>query len=301
MRLRTLPLSLSGILMGTALANFLGYYNVVIFILAILTTISFQVLSNFANDLGDTLKGTDNDNRVGPQRTVQTGLITIPQMKKALLFNIIISLILSVCLILESSKGMNLNLILTFLLFAILSILSAIGYTMGKKAYGYYGLGDLMVFVFFGVVSVFGSFTLFSKFLDIGCFLPAMTIGLLSVAVLNLNNLRDVQNDSDSGKKTLVVRIGVKNAKRYHIVLILLSFIAHVSYVIRIISIGCFHGLDLFFILVSLLPFLFLFSHLYRVHKNQDSKKLDPELKIVAFSTFVCSMFTLFGTIFMNY
>ena len=196
---------------------------------------------------------------------------------------------------------MNWSLILTFFLFAFLSIFAAIGYTIGKNAYGYYGLGDLMVFVFFGLVSVFGSFALFSKYLFIGCIFPSITIGFLSVAVLNLNNLRDYNNDKQVGKKTLVVRIGRELAKKYQISLIVLAFIAHVFFIINSFSFNLCTTIYSCFLILSVLPFLVLFVHLYRVYNNKDLKKIDSELKVVALSTFVCSILTLIGTFFLNF
>ena len=301
MRLRTLPLSLSGIFMGVAMAILYGFWDFGIFFFSISTTISFQILSNFANDLGDTLKGADNDQRIGPKRTVQSGLISKKQMKIALITMVLISLLSSLFLILVASIGMNWSLIVTFILFALLSILAAIGYTIGKNAYGYYGLGDLMVFIFFGLVSVFGSFALFSKYLFIGCIFPSITIGFLSVAVLNLNNLRDYNNDKKVGKKTLVVRIGTELAKKYQILLIFLAFIAHVFFILSSFTFNLLTTFNGCFLLLSVLPFLVLFVHLYRIYKNNDLEKIDTELKVVALSTFVCSILTLTGAFFLNF
>jgi len=301
MRLRTLPLSLSGIFMGVAMAISYGFWDFWIFFFAICTTVSFQILSNFANDLGDTLKGADNDQRIGPKRAVQSGLISKKQMKIALIAMVLISLSSSGILILLASKGMNWSLILTFFLFALLSVLAAIGYTIGKNAYGYYGLGDLMVFIFFGFVAVFGSFALFSKYLFFDCIYPSITIGFLSVAVLNLNNLRDYNNDKQVGKKTLVVRIGTELAKKYQILLIFLAFIAHVFFLITSFSFNLYTTVEGCFLLLSVFPFLLLFVHLHRIYKNKDLKKLDAELKVVALSTFVCSILTLLGAFFLNF
>ena len=280
-RLRTLPLSVSGIIMGSFIAKSKGFFwDSSIFIFALLTTILFQIVSNLANDLGDSLKGTDNENRVGPARTVQKGDITPSQMKKAVLFFSVLSLIAAGYLISISAPKMSVQTIYIYIILAFASVIAAITYTVGKKAYGYYGLGDLFVFVFFGLVSVMGSYTLFSKVFDWSTVFPAVTIGLLSVAVLNLNNMRDQVNDKLSNKNTIVVTLGFNRAKFYHVGLIICSLISMLIY-FKLELIG----------LIYAIPFVILFIHLKKVVQVLDPKEFDPELKKVALSTFFLSVF----------
>ena len=187
-RLRTLPLSVSGIIVGSAYAYYQGFSDFRIVILALLTTLGLQVLSNYANDYGDGVKGTDA-NRIGEKRLVAAGIISAKQMKRAVLITANITFILALGLIYIAFGKENFVLSLIFILLGISSIGAAIKYTVGKGAYGYSGFGDLFVFIFFGLVSVIGSNFLFTKMIDWKLFLPAITIGLLSVAVLNLNNI----------------------------------------------------------------------------------------------------------------
>ncbi len=279
-RLRTLPLSVSGIIMGSFIAKSKGYWNLSIFIFAILTTVLFQIVSNLANDLGDSLKGTDNENRVGPARTVQKGEISVNQMKTAVFMFSLFSLISAAYLIFISSKGMTLETIYIYVGLAIASVLAAVTYTIGKRAYGYFGFGDIFVFLFFGLVSVMGSFTLYSKSFDWDTIFPAITIGLLSTAVLNLNNMRDQVNDKISNKNTLVVKLGFNRAKFYHVGLIMIaltSFLAYFRFELK--------GL------IFAIPFILLLMHLKKVVQVLDPKDFDPELKKVALSTFFLSVF----------
>ncbi|MBI2258201.1 MAG: 1,4-dihydroxy-2-naphthoate octaprenyltransferase [Flavobacteriia bacterium] len=276
-RLRTLPLSLSGIILGSALVLNTEHWNLSIFILSLSTTLCFQILSNLANDLGDHLKGTDNENRVGPQRAVQSGKISVKQMKTAVFIFILLSVISSLSLIYLSLFNANLTIQIIYIFLAVFAILAALFYTLGKKAYGYFGFGDVFVFVFFGLISVLGVFTLYTHFFMYQNLFPAITIGLLSVAVLNLNNMRDIQNDKLSNKKTLVVQIGLKNAKKYHFFLILTSFFSLLLYFL------IFKSLVYLFVLI---PFLRLFIHLKFVWKNKNEKEMDSQLKVVALNTF---------------
>ncbi len=199
MRLRTLPLSVSGIILGSCFAYYNGHFNTLVFVLAILTTISLQVLSNLANDYGDGVRGTDNEERVGPQRAIQSGDITPDEMMDAIKFNIIIVIVLLwhlfgrllVLLIFYSS---------IFLVLGGFSVYAALNYTMGDSPYGYRALGDVFVFIFFGLVSTIGSYLLYTHTIDHVVILPAISLGLLSVGVLNLNNMRDIESDTKAGK-----------------------------------------------------------------------------------------------------
>lgn len=288
-RLRTLPLSISGIIVGSGVAAFKGFFEIKIFILAILTTIGFQVISNFANDYGDGVKGTDNEDRVGPKRALQSGLITAPEMKKAIITTTIFTLITACLLIYFSFGKTNFGYSLFFFILGLGAITAAIYYTVGKSAYGYHGLGDLFVFIFFGIVSVVGSYFLYAKELDWTLFLPAASIGMLSVGVLNLNNMRDRESDEKVGKNTFVVKIGNKPARYYHYFLLITAFIFSLIYgVLR------FEYALNFIFLFAFIPVLF---HLIRVYKNKDPKKLDPELKKLALSTFLYAILFAIGQI----
>ncbi len=284
-RLRTLPLSLSGIILGSFLAYSNGFFDITIFFLAILTTIGFQVISNFANDYGDGVKGTDNEERVGPKRALQSGEISPPQMLKAIQITGFITLLISLLLIYFSFGKDNILYSILFIVLGLASIVAAVKYTVGKNAYGYRGLGDIFVFVFFGILSVCGTYFLYAHTIDFAIFLPAFSIGLLSVGVLNLNNMRDRESDMNSGKITLVVKMGDKFAKFYHYYLLISSFIFAVVYIlIRYSSLWQF---------LFLFSFVLIFRHLLLVYKNKDAKKLDPELKKLALSTLLFSL--LFG------
>lgn len=219
-RLRTLPLALSSIAMGAFLAAFFNGFKWDVSLLAALTTVFLQVLSNLANDYGDAQKGTDNQHRVGPERAVQSGKISVIQMRRAIIFFSGLSLISGIVLISHGIKGLDARIGLLFLALGISAIAAAILYTVGKKAYGYSGLGDLFVFIFFGLLAVIGTFFLNAQFLRWDVWLPAASLGFLSTGVLNLNNLRDIDNDRNSGKNTIAVKLGVKNAKNYHFLLI---------------------------------------------------------------------------------
>jgi 1,4-dihydroxy-2-naphthoate octaprenyltransferase len=279
-RLRTLPLSLSGIIFGSFLAKEHGFWNVSIFVFALLTTLFFQILSNLANDLGDSQKGTDNEHRIGPMRAVQSGEISQKQMKIAVFIFSVLSLISASYLIKISASGMNKEMITIYGVLAILSVVSAITYTVGKKAYGYNGFGDVFVFIFFGLVSVLGSYTLFTKQFNWEIIFPAITIGMLSTAVLNLNNMRDRVNDTAANKVTLVVKMGKEKAKKYHFSLILMAL---VTLIITISHLGLLQY-------IFLLPVGFLSAHLRKVLTTQEEKDFDPELKKVALTTFGISI-----------
>ena len=284
-RLRTLPLSVSGIIIGSFIAASQGFFDWLICLLALLTTIGFQIISNFANDYGDGVKGTDNDDRVGPKRAIQSGAISPKQMLKAIILSSALTLIIAILLIYKAfGKNDFINLTVFFLL-GILSIAAAIKYTVGNKAYGYSGFGDLFVFLFFGLLSVCGSYYLYTKQLDFSIFLPAFSVGFLSIGVLNLNNMRDRNSDIKSGKRTLVVKIGRETAKYYHYLLLVLSFLFAISY-----SLINYQSLFQFLFLIAYIPII---RHFIVVYNSKKPELLDPELKKLAISTFLFSI--LFG------
>lgn len=290
-RLRTLPLSLSGILMGTFLALRQGKFDWKIFLLSCLTTILYQVLSNFANDYGDGIKGTD-DNRIGPKRVLQAGLISSLQLKYGLIITGVLSFLITILLLYVSFIPQYLNYFFIFIGLGIASILAALFYTLGKKPYGYYGFGDIFVFIFFGIVGVFGSYFLYTKSLDWYVLLPASAVGFFSVSVLNLNNMRDVENDKASNKNTLVVKIGLKYAKIYQVVLLNLPFFLCLVYVMTKCKPNTFY--QLFFLLLIL-----IFAPIRRkILYITNPKDFDPFLKQVSLLTLV---FVLLFGIGINY
>ena len=284
-RLRTLPLSLSGIIVGSFLGYAQGYFDWKICLLALVTTIGFQVLSNFANDYGDGVKGTDNSDRKGPQRALQSGVITPKEMLNAIKITGVITFIVAVVLLYFAFGKDNFYYFLLFLLLGLASIAAAIKYTMGKKAYGYSGFGDVFVFLFFGLLSVVGSYFLYAKQMQWSIFLPAISVGLLSVGVLNLNNLRDRISDTMASKRTLVVKMGEKLAKYYHYSLLIVAFLTALLY-----SILHYKSPMQFIFLIAFIPIV---KHLLTVYHNKDATQLDPELKKLALSTFLFSI--LFG------
>lgn len=306
-RLRTLPLSVSGIIVGSiyALSNPTATeltpsdnFDWNIFGFAILTTLGLQILSNFANDYGDGVKGTDNEDRVGPKRAIQSGVITPAAMKKAIILTSILTLCSAMALIYFAFADTNLLYSLFYLILGILAIFSAIRYTVGNTAYGYRGFGDLFVFIFFGLVSTLGVNFLYSKEIDAILLLPAIAIGLLSVGVLNLNNMRDEASDKKVGKNTIVVKIGGQKAKKYHYFLILSAMVLVVLF-----SVLSDYRIDQYLYVIAFVP---LVKHLITVYKNQDPRALDPELKKLALSTFflcillsVC-MVSLVADLFVN-
>ena len=281
-RIRTLPLSVSGILIGSSYAYFSEKFTFSVFFIAILTTISYQLLSNFANDYGDGVKGTD-DNRIGPKRTVQSGLISRVLMKKGVIVLSLISSFLTLTLIILAF-GLNSFYVLIFAALGGLAIFSAIKYTVGKFAYGYFGLGDLFVFIFFGLISVLGSNFLFDSVLEFKLLSPSIVLGLLSVGVLNLNNMRDIQNDAECGKKTLAVVLGTQKAKLYHLFItsFALLLICYFQYELNISS----NFLN-FFLIINSLGLVF---HIVKIHKVSSPKEYDKYLKVLALHAFLFSV-----------
>lgn len=289
-RVRTLPLSVSGIIVGSFYAMSQAMFNWNIVLYALLTTLGLQILSNFANDYGDGVKGTDNEDRVGPKRAIQKGVITPFEMKNAIILMSVVTLIFAVLLIYYAFKESYLLYSFIFLVLGILAIASAIRYTVGKGAYGYRGYGDVFVFIFFGLVSTFGVYFMFSKAIDWLLLLPATAIGFLSVGVLNLNNMRDEESDRKAGKNTIVVQKGGAWAKQYHYFLIISAMVLVLLFAV----LNSFH-FDQYLFLAAYFP---LASHLLTVRRNRNPKLLDPELKKLALSTFFLSILLALGLIY---
>lgn len=284
-RPRTLPLSVSGIIVGSAIAFAEGFFNPYILILSLITTIGLQILSNFANDYGDGVKGTDNADRVGPIRALQSGIISAKEMLSAMIVTTIFTLIVAITLIYISFGSEQILFSLLFFVLGLFAVAAAIKYTVGNSAYGYHGYGDLFVFIFFGLVSVIGSYFLYTKKLEWDVILPAISVGLLSVGVLNLNNMRDFQSDAKSNKNTMVVKLGITKAKRYHSLILTVALIAAMLFLL----LNYQQWTNTIFI-ISFIPIIL---HLKRVRSNRQEQLLDPELKKLSLSTFLFAVLFL--------
>lgn len=301
-RLRTLPLSMSGIIMGAFIAKWRiseegGTWDWRIFALALLVTLLYQVLSNFANDYGDGVKGTDK-NRIGEaeQRAVASGKITATQMRNAVILLSILSFVATVALLYVAFYPAYTREFWIFIGLGVASILAAIGYTVGKKPYGYLGLGDIFVFIFFGLVSVCGSYFLFTKSFSWDVLFPSIAVGMLSMAVLNLNNMRDIVNDELSGKKTFALKLGFKNAMIYEIILLQLPILLMLAFLM-------YNGFQAqgkyypFIVMILIFPFIKLRRSIMAVN---EPKLLDPFLKQVGILTFLMAVLTAFGLNYFN-
>ncbi len=281
-RLRTLPLALS----ATTLGSFLGYaegrFKWGVFIFGTLTTLFLQILSNLANDYGDAKKGTDNENRLGPLRVTQSGLVTHHQIRSVIFIFMFLSLVSGALLIWLGLRGGDLLIYSIFFLLGFSAIFASIKYTIGKRPYGYVGFGDIMVFVYFGILGVAGTYFLHTQSFHLSILLPASSVGLLSVGVLNLNNLRDHENDALNGKNTLVVRMGVPWAKVYHVILLFTAFLMGLTYTII--------HFESYYQLIFLFPIPLLISDINKVITNTVPMELNQELKKLAVATLLFSI-----------
>jgi 1,4-dihydroxy-2-naphthoate polyprenyltransferase len=282
-RLRTLPLALSSILMGAFLAGAVGTFQWSIFLLCVFTTVLLQILSNLANDYGDSIHGADHSERKGPLRAVQSGAISAQQMKSAVTLFVLLSLASGISLLLVSF-GLNWGALLFFLGLGVLSIAAAIAYTVGKKPYGYAGLGDFSVLIFFGLVGVMGSFYLFNKSITWLQTLPALSCGFFSIAVLNINNIRDIESDQMAGKFSIPVRIGRRKAIIYHWILLASGVASSIAFM----ALTYQSSFQFIFCIVII---LFLRNGL--AVSQKPSEELDPYLKQMALSTLL--FVVLFG------
>ncbi len=283
MRLRTLPLTLSSVGMASFLAAKFAAFRWDIFILCVLTTVFLQILSNFANDYGDSVNGADHKERKGPQRAVQSGLISPKAMMKGIILLSALSLFSGMLLLYIALQQSTKETILVFFGLGILSIVAAITYTAGKKPYGYAGLGDLAVIIFFGWVGVLGTFYLFTHQFNILLTLPATSCGLFATAVLNVNNIRDIESDEKAGKRSVPVRIGRKNATLYHWVLLGGGLLCAIMYVVYTFT-------DFWQFLFAVTIPLFLINAI-GIYKKQQPSELDPYLKQMALTS-LCFMIT---------
>ncbi len=285
-RPKTLPLALVSILTGSVLAYAAGQFSLTIAIMAFVTATLLQILSNLANDYGDAVKGTDNDKRIGPLRAIQSGAVSTAQMKQAIIFNIVLTIISGLILVFYSLS--SLQSILTFVGLGMLAILAAVAYTMGSKPYGYVGLGDISVFLFFGLLGVSGTYFLHTGHVDTTLLLPALGCGLLAVAVLNINNMRDIDNDRTCGKRTMAVRLGQHKAKQYHFILLGGAILAFTTYLL-------IQEKPIWISLPFLLSVYFVAHHGKAVWQAKSPAQLAPMMPVIV----KCSLITnvLFATI----
>ena len=285
-RLRTLPLAAASIIIAGGLAQQHQVFNLGIFLLSLLTALLLQILSNLANDYGDALTGAD-DQRVGPERAMQSGLISASAMKKAIV-TVTIACLLSGLLLLNLSFADDLNHWLAFLGLGALAIVAAITYTMGKLPYGYRAMGDIAVFIFFGLLGVLGCFYLQALTLPASILLPAFSVGLLSAAVLNVNNMRDVYSDKAAKKITLVVLLGRKKAFIYHLLLIVTAMLCSVIYIYHLPDSQFWQYL---FLLIASPLIKSCIEIAEAINKDeQDGTIFNEQLKNTAVSTFVFSL-----------
>jgi len=288
-RPRTLPLAVASIMLGNMLAYSQGTFDWIIAILAILTTVALQVLSNFANDFGDSMNGVDNQDRKVALRAVQTGKINREEMKKVVVFTATLSFFMGVGLLAYSLQDASWDIWMKFLGLGVACIAAAIAYTVGKRPYGYMGLGDLSVFLFFGLVGTMGSYFLQTKTLPWHIALPAAGCGLLSVAVLNLNNLRDLENDKRTGKYSIPVRIGKTLGFYYQKALLFIGILPFASYHLIAYQVGASTNSNLL-ILLGYYPIIIMLREL---NPNMTPAEIDPYLKKTALRTLL--LILLFG------
>lgn len=301
-RLRTLPLSISGIITGSFLAKWRmdergDFWNWQIFALALFVTLLYQVLSNYANDYGDGVKGTDEfRDAQAEKRAVASGHITVNNMKSAVYILSFISFLATLALLYLSFFPDYMKQFYLFIGLGIASILAAIGYTIGKKPYGYLGLGDVMVFLFFGIVSVCGSYFLFTKTWSWDVLLPATAIGMMSMAVLNLNNMRDIISDEKSGKKTLALRLGFKGAMIYEIVLLQFPILL----ILVFLMVNGFQERGNYYAFIVMILLFPLLAVRRKIMAVKEPRELDPFLKQVGILTLVMAILFAFGLNYFN-
>ncbi len=274
-RLRTLPLALANVCMGATIAAYFGSFRLDILLMTVVTALLLQVVSNFANEYGDFIHGADHDERSGPQRTVQSGAISAHSMKNAMISTGLLCIVCGSYLVSLTTLAIPLK--LTFVSLGLLAVWAAINYTAGSKPYGYSGWGDLSVFLFFGLLSVLGSYYLQAGRWTWSAVLPAISCGSFSMAVLNINNIRDIESDQKAGKRSLALKMGRKNAVIYHAILLTVGMICSITFVVLHFE----SWLQFLFLIIT--PLLWIN---YRAVKNKiEPMMLDPFLKQMALTT----------------
>lgn len=271
-RLRTLPLSSSGVVLGCGLAAAAGYFRLSVLILSLILAVLLQILSNFANDYGDAVKGSDGPGRAGPRRAVASGAISPNSMRHAVILLVFLCVLATIQL-LAVSFGTDYSKWTIFSILAIASMAAAVFYTMGRHPYGYIGLGDLFVFIFFGPVAVAGAFALYDPHFSLFPLLPACATGLFATAVLNINNIRDMENDRANGKRTLAQRLGGQRARLYHLGLIGVGVLC---WLLWLVIYGYWTALPLLFCSLPLL------RSAYVVYVSKNATVLDAQLRITS-------------------
>ena len=278
MRPRTLPLALAGIGMGSFLAAAHGAFSGLITFLAVLTATFLQILSNLANDYGDSIHGADSAERKGPSRAVQSGLISSAEMQQAMLICAILAMISGLILVWVSLGLQQLILAVVFIVLGAASVWAAINYTAGDHPYGYMGLGDLFVLLFFGLTGVLGSYYLQVGELHGTIVLPAISMGVFAVAVLNINNIRDIDSDVKAGKNSIPVRLGGEKARVYNWILLVVGVVCALLYVVLTFS-SVWQ-----FLFVLMLPLIFKIGRMVQTSPND---QLDPLLKQMVLASLV--------------
>lgn len=285
-RLRTLPLALANAVMGSLLALAQDRFRISVFVLTIITITALQILSNLANDYGDYKSGADNESRVGPTRVTVSGMIKIGEIKAMIIAFVVLSFVTGSILIFVGLNNLPWQNIALFYFLGLGAIASAIKYTIGKNPYGYKGFGDVFVFIFFGLVGVIGTYYMHTQQFDPVVVLPAISIGLFSVGVLNVNNLRDIDSDKESGKNTLAVQYGKKFTQFYHLVLLTTAICTAIVF-----TIAQKNSNWNWIYLISVPLFI---RNLTKVFNYDTPDDLNKELKNLALSTFIFAL--LFGS-----
>ena len=274
-RLRTLPLAIANVSMGAILATYFGAFDWSIYLLTIIAAILLQVLSNLANEYGDYIHGADHADRSGPSRTVQSGAISAEAMKKAMYLTAGLSITSGVILIAIASLAIPMKVV--FLALGLIAVWASINYTAGSNPYGYRGYGDVSVFLFFGLLSVIGSYYLQRVQWQWSILLPAISCGTFSMAVLNVNNIRDLKSDGIAGKNSLALKMGREMAVKYHALLLIIGILTSVLFV----AIHFESWLQCLFVIIT--PLLLI--NFRAVKRKVEPMELDPYLKQMAMTT----------------
>lgn len=288
-RLRTLPLALASIFAGSFLAAYRGVFRWEILVFAALTTTFLQILSNLANDYGDSIHGADHIDRKGPIRAVQSGLISLAEMKKAMYLIGFLSLVCGLILLYLAVQSWTLFFIFLFL--GLAAIWAAVSYTSGSNPYGYAGLGDISVFLFFGLLGVIGTFFLHSMDWNSAVLWIGVALGLFSATVLNVNNIRDIESDRTAGKKSIPVRIGKSAAVRYNWFLILGGNCCLLFFVLQT---------EQYYALLALLSLPLMLKVGFGVQRATTSQEVDAYLKTMALSTLLWTILFGLGLVFLG-
>lgn len=283
LRPRTLFLAAAGVILGSGLAMHVGKFDLTTALFTLSTALLLQLLSNLANDLGDYQKGTDRTGqRVGPMRSVQSGLISPLQMKMTIGIVIFITILSGLVLLLRLYQSLGLMVLILFLIVGFFSLLSALFYTLGQHPYGYKGWGDFFAFLFFGPIAVIGTYYLQAQTIDFNPMFPSIGMGLLSAMILNVNNMRDIENDAQSNKQTVAVRLGLKHAKMYHAALMLTMLASFLIYSFMYASSPLIR-------FAYVIVYVFQLLQLTQIFKKEGAA-LDPYLRKTAVSAFLLSI-----------